>query len=165
MAGKLMQKLSFFPFCQYCGNNDPSYLNHIICAHYKASFECGHCLGKVYSIRQALNKHMRGYKGLKTGATKGKSSQSPMKGASKSSCSKKKHQHHKKLQQSLQMSSHSTLCCSEHTKKKASSTSLKKLHSHSSGKDLGAKRLSNKHDKKDDKPDKKKMHKYTKQKK
>ena len=165
-ACRLMWKLSFCPFCQYCSSNDPSYLNYIICAHYEASFGCGCCLGKVYSNGQALSKHMGGCKGLKTDATKGKSSPSPRKGASKSPHSKKKHHHHKKSQQSSQVNLHSTLHCSEHTKKKkTSSTFLKRPHSHSSDKDLGAKCSSSKCDKKDDKPDKKKMHKHTKQKK
>ena len=165
VPGKLMQKLSFYPFCQYCGSNDPSYLNHIICVHYKASFGCGRCLGEVYSTRQALSKHMLGCMGLKTGTTKGKSSQSPTKGAFKSPHSRKKHHHHKTLQQSLQVSSHSTLCCSEHTKKKTPFTSPRNPPPHSSDKDSGAKHSSNKHNKMDGKPDKKKMHKHTKQKK
>ena len=156
-AGKLMWKLHFCPFCQYCSSNDPSYLNHIICVHYKASFGCGHCLGEVYSIGQALSKHMRGCKGLKATTTKGKSSPSPTKGASKSPCTKKKHHHHMKSQHSSQVSSHSPPHCSKCTKKKP--------HSHSGGKDSGAKHSSSKHDKKDDNLDKKKMHKHTKQKK
>ena len=137
-AGKPMWKVSFCPFCKYCGSNNPSHLNHIICAHYKASFGCGCYLGKVYSTGQALNEHMQGCKGLKTDVTKRKSSPSPAKGMSKSSGFKKRHHHHKKLQQSSQMSSHSTPHHSEQTKKKkTSSTSPKKPHSHSSGKDLG----------------------------
>ena len=39
VAGKPMLMLSFCLFCQYCSSNYPSYLNHIICAHYEASFE------------------------------------------------------------------------------------------------------------------------------
>ena len=34
VAAKLMRKLSSCSFCQYCNRNDPSYLNHITCAHY-----------------------------------------------------------------------------------------------------------------------------------
>ena len=34
-------KLSFCPFCAYAEGNDLSYLNHIIIAHYNASYSCG----------------------------------------------------------------------------------------------------------------------------
>ena len=37
-------KLLFCPFCTYMGGNDLSYLNHIIIAHYNASYGCGKCL-------------------------------------------------------------------------------------------------------------------------
>ena len=127
-AGKLMWKLSFCPFCQYCSSNDPSYLNHIICAHYEASFGCGRCLGKVNSTGQALSKHMQSRKGLKTSVTKGKSSPSLTKGASKSPCFKKKHHHHKKLQQSSQVSSYSTLHRSGHTKRRRPPLPLQRSH-------------------------------------
>ena len=70
-AGKPMQKLSFCPFCQYCGSNYPSYLNHIICAHYEASFGCGHCLDKVYSSGQVLNKHIARLQGAQDRCDKG----------------------------------------------------------------------------------------------
>ena len=36
--GKAGRKLSFCPFCQYLGNNDVSYLNHIIIMHYNLSY-------------------------------------------------------------------------------------------------------------------------------
>ena len=37
-------KMSFCPFCIYAGMNNLSYLNHIIIAHYNASYGWGKCL-------------------------------------------------------------------------------------------------------------------------
>ena len=34
-------KLSFCPFCAYAGENDLSYLNHIIIVHYNVRYGCG----------------------------------------------------------------------------------------------------------------------------
>ena len=42
-------KLSFCPFCTYAGGNDLSYLNHIVIAHYNASYGCGRCLKQASS--------------------------------------------------------------------------------------------------------------------
>ena len=53
-GGKTKQKLSFCPFCQYLGSNDPAYLNHIVCMHYTASYGCGNCLNKVLPTGQQL---------------------------------------------------------------------------------------------------------------
>ena len=58
-GGKPIQKLSFCPFCQYSGSNNPSYMNHIICRHYNANYGCGKCLDEVYITGQLLCKHMK----------------------------------------------------------------------------------------------------------
>ena len=36
-------RMSCCPFCAYTVQNDPAYLNHIVCVHYDASFGCGGC--------------------------------------------------------------------------------------------------------------------------
>ena len=49
-------KLSFCPFCAYVGGgNDISYLNHIIIAHYNASYGCGKCLKQAFVSSSALH--------------------------------------------------------------------------------------------------------------
>ena len=55
-------KLSFCPFCVYVGGNDLSYLNHIIIAHYNASYGCGQCLKQafVFGARVSLQEGLRG---------------------------------------------------------------------------------------------------------
>ena len=58
-GSKSIQKLSFYPFCQYSGSNDPSYMNHIICGHYNTNCGCGKCLDEVYIMGQLLHKHMQ----------------------------------------------------------------------------------------------------------
>ena len=63
-GSKPIWKLSFCPFCQYSGSNDPSYMNHIICGHYNASYGCGKWLDEVYIMGQPLHKHMQTCKGL-----------------------------------------------------------------------------------------------------
>ena len=52
-------KLSFFPFCTYAGENDLSYLNHIIIAHYNASYGCGKCLKQAFVLSSVLHKHKK----------------------------------------------------------------------------------------------------------
>ena len=47
-------KLSFCPFCQYSGSNDPFYMNHIVCGHYNAYYGWGKCLNEVYITGQLL---------------------------------------------------------------------------------------------------------------
>ena len=63
-GSKPIQKLSFCPFYQYSGSNDPSYMNHIICRHYNTNYGCGKCLDEVYIMGQLLHKHMQTCKGL-----------------------------------------------------------------------------------------------------
>ena len=58
LQGKLM-KLSFCPFCTYVGGNDLSYLNHIIIAHYNASYRCGKCLKQAFVSSLALHNHKK----------------------------------------------------------------------------------------------------------
>ena len=54
-------KLSFCPFCTYMGGggNDLSYLNHIIIAHYNASYGCGKCLKQAFMSSSALHNHKK----------------------------------------------------------------------------------------------------------
>ena len=99
-GGKIKRKLSFCPFCQYSGSNDPSYLNHIICMHYNASYGCRKCLKEVFPTGQQLTVHIKCCKGLKMEVTEDKLATSPAKGASSSSSSSKKKKHQTKSQQS-----------------------------------------------------------------
>ena len=54
-------KLSFCPFCAYVGGggNDLSYLNHIIIAHYNASYGCRKCLKQAFVSSSALHNHKK----------------------------------------------------------------------------------------------------------
>ena len=52
-------KLSFCPFCAYAGENDLSYLNHIIIAHYNVSYGCGQCLKQAFISSSALHTHIK----------------------------------------------------------------------------------------------------------
>ena len=60
-------KLSFCPFCTYVGGgggNDLSYLNHIIIAHYNASYGCGKYLKQAFVSSLALHNHKKVCLGL-----------------------------------------------------------------------------------------------------
>ena len=50
-------KMSFCPFCAYAGANDLSYLNHIIIAHYNATYGCVKCLKQAFVSSSALHNH------------------------------------------------------------------------------------------------------------
>ena len=52
-------KLSFCPFCAYARGNNLSYLNHIIIAHYNASYGCGKCLKQAFISSLALHTHKK----------------------------------------------------------------------------------------------------------
>ena len=54
-------KLSFFPFCTYAGGgeNNLSYLNHIIIAHYNTSYGCEKCLKQAFMSSSALHNHKK----------------------------------------------------------------------------------------------------------
>ena len=52
-------KMSFCPFCTYAGTNDLSYLNHIIIAHYNASYGCRKCLKQAFMSSSALHNHKK----------------------------------------------------------------------------------------------------------
>ena len=52
-------KMSFCPFCMYMGANDLFYLNHIIIAHYNASYGCGKCLKQAFMSSSALHNHKK----------------------------------------------------------------------------------------------------------
>ena len=54
-------KMSFCPFCAYAGTNNLSYLNHIIIAHYNASYRCGKCLKQAFMSSSALHNHKKVY--------------------------------------------------------------------------------------------------------
>ena len=73
-------KFSFCPFCTYVGGNDLLYLNHIIIAHYNASYGCGKCLKQAFVSSPALHNHKKVCLGLisrkSTGGFDGKPSSS-----------------------------------------------------------------------------------------
>ena len=52
-------KLLFCPFCTYVGGNNLSYLNHIIIAHYNASYGCGKCWKQAFMSSSALHNHKK----------------------------------------------------------------------------------------------------------
>ena len=87
--------VSCCPFCTYAIQNDPAYLNHIVCAHYDASFGCGSCLSVVTSSAQKMKDHIKECPGLTTLITPSQESapsgRSPKKGVPESQhLSKKK---------------------------------------------------------------------------
>ena len=49
------------PLLRLCGGggNDPSYLNHIIIAHYNASYGCEKCLKQAFMSSLALHNHKK----------------------------------------------------------------------------------------------------------
>ena len=57
-------RVSCCPFCTYTIQNDPAYLNHIVCAHYDVSFACGGCLNTVTSSGQQMKSHIKECTGL-----------------------------------------------------------------------------------------------------
>ena len=58
-------KLSFCPFCAYAGGGDDlSYLNHIMTAHYNASYGCGKCLKQAFVSSSALHNHKKVWLGF-----------------------------------------------------------------------------------------------------
>ena len=57
-------RMSCCPFCAYTVQNDPAYLNHIVCAHYDASFGCGSCLSAITSSVQQMKAHIKECSGL-----------------------------------------------------------------------------------------------------
>ena len=52
-------KMFLCPFCMYAGMNNFSYLNHIIIAHYNASYGCGKCLKQAFMLSSALHNHKK----------------------------------------------------------------------------------------------------------
>ena len=52
------------PFCTYTIQNDPAYLNHIVCVHYDASFGCGCCLSAITPSVQKMKDHIKECSGL-----------------------------------------------------------------------------------------------------
>ena len=47
------------PFCAYTIQNDPAYLNHIVCVHYETNFACGTCLSAITSSGQQMKNHIK----------------------------------------------------------------------------------------------------------
>ena len=62
-GGKSIKKLSY-PFCMYSGSNDISHMDHIICGHYHANYECGQCLNEVFTTGKQLKAHLKVCMGL-----------------------------------------------------------------------------------------------------
>ena len=52
-------KMSFCPFCTFVAMNDLSYLNHIIIAHYNASYGCEKCFKQAFMSSSALHNHKK----------------------------------------------------------------------------------------------------------
>ena len=67
-------KISFCPFCAYTGANNLSYLNHIIIAHYNASYGCRKCLMQAFMSSSALHNHKKVYLGFAKKPTAGSDS-------------------------------------------------------------------------------------------
>ena len=53
----------------YTVQNDPAYLNHIVCTHYDANFTCGACLSAITSSGQQMKVHLKECSGLATPPT------------------------------------------------------------------------------------------------
>ena len=79
-------KLSFCPFCAYAGGNDLSYHNHIIIAHYNASYRCGKCLMQAFVSSSALHNHKKVCLRLASQKSAGVSDSKPSSGRGNSSC-------------------------------------------------------------------------------
>ena len=82
-------KLSFCPFCAYVGGggeNNLWYLNHIIIAHYNASYGCGKCLKQAFVSSLALHNHKKVCLGLTSRKSAGVSDGKPSSGGGNSSC-------------------------------------------------------------------------------
>ena len=56
--------VSCCPFCMYTIQNDPAYLNYIVCMHYDTSFTCGACLSAITSSGQQMKNHIKECSGL-----------------------------------------------------------------------------------------------------
>ena len=128
VGSKSTQKLSFYPFCQYSGSNDQSYMNHIICGHYNTNYGCGKCLNEVFITGQPLCKHMKTCKGLPKEATDkatAEDTDSITSGKKKKSKSKDLPPDPQPPFQSSQGGSQVSPHCSQCTKEKAATTSQK----------------------------------------
>ena len=54
-----VSKTIVLPFCAYTGGNGLSYLNHIIIAHYNASYGCSKCLKQAFVSSSAPHNHKK----------------------------------------------------------------------------------------------------------
>ena len=52
-------KTVILPLLHIHGGNDLSFLNHIIIAHYNASYGCGKCLKQAFMLSSALHNHKK----------------------------------------------------------------------------------------------------------
>ena len=68
------------------GENDLSYLNHIIIAHYNASYRCGKCLKQAFVSSSALHNHKKVCLGLASRKSTRVSDGKPSSGGGDSSC-------------------------------------------------------------------------------
>ena len=81
-------KLLFCPFYTYVGGgggNDLPYLNHIIIAHYNASYGCGKCLKQAFVSPSALHNYKKVCLGLTSKKSAGVSDGKPSSGGGNSS--------------------------------------------------------------------------------
>ena len=69
VGSKSTRKLSFYPFCQYSGSSNQSYMNHIIFGHYNTNYRSSKCLNEMFITGQPLCKHMMTYEGRPKEAT------------------------------------------------------------------------------------------------
>ena len=68
------------------GGNDLSYLNHIIIAHYNASYRCGKCLKQAFVSSLALHNHKKVCLRLTSKKSAGVSDGKPSNGGGDSGC-------------------------------------------------------------------------------
>ena len=74
------------PLLHLCRGNDLSYLNHIIIAHYNASYGCGKCLKQAFVSSSALHNHKKVSLGLASKKSAGVSDGKPSSGRGDSGC-------------------------------------------------------------------------------
>ena len=68
------------PLLRLHGGNNLSYLNHIIIAHYNASYRCGKCLKQAFVSSLALHNHKKVCLGLTSKKSAGASDGKPSSG-------------------------------------------------------------------------------------
>ena len=58
-SSRQVSKTIVLPLLCLCGGDDLSYFNHIIIAHYNASYGCGKCLKQAFLLSFALHNHKK----------------------------------------------------------------------------------------------------------